>query len=116
MVKDTLSFSKNKQDRLVSIHWLLPDWQWKWEGDRFTIYWNDRSIDLRIVCKTTENTQVPIKNIDLVRAGVALLGNNQEEILGWISPTYNVKVPALSLTLSWLVNRTVEIASSWQFR
>jgi len=116
IVKDSISFSKNNQDHLVSIHWLLPDWQWKWKDDLLTLGLDDRRIDLRIFCKTTENTPIPVSNISLVRAGIALLGNHQEEILGWISPTYNVKLPALSLTLSWKVNRTVEITSSWQFR
>lgn len=115
-VTDEVSILNPTQEHLVSIHWLLPDWHWKWDDDLFTIQLDDRSIDLRIFCKSSENSLLPIDHISLVRAGVALLGNNQDDILGWISPTYNLKTPALSLTLSWIVNRSVEITSHWQFR
>jgi hypothetical protein len=80
------------QTRRIILHWLLPDLPWELTGDLLSL--DHGQIKLQI--EVTDNTQKPA--IQLIRAGEILYGSgNIPAILGWYSPTYGVKQPALSL-------------------
>jgi len=101
-------FSSHGQDYRARLHWLLPDWSWEFEqlDDKFQTIFRLRSptgwIDLKIGIEPAPQGDGEIRSplIDLFRAGESLLGSDQvSPILGWVSPTYGYKVPALSLAV-----------------
>ncbi len=88
----------------VRLHWLLPDWQYEVLGpitnDSFSTYEiRIRSPQGWISLKTGASTQgVPLKvNYQLARAGTILFGSGDVlPIVGWVSPIYGEKIPALA--------------------
>jgi len=92
------------------LHWLLPDWEWKL-GD------GDEEIELglklpqgRMTLRVGLPGSPPGFRYSLARAGELLAGTGSiPPIRGWASPTYGVKLPALSLALE------VESAQAFRF-
>ncbi len=115
-VVDELNIQSKRRTCLFSLHWLLPDWQWKWEDGFFTLQHENRTVELSISCKSLDDSVFPIHQTHLFRAGIPLIGTGQDEIMGWTSPTYGVKIPALSLSLGWLSNRSITVNSTWRFK
>jgi hypothetical protein len=96
--------------RSLRLHWLLPDWPWEVKqeirGLRFEITLQSPHgwVNLSIYSPSAANPErrplpsSPISNLQLVRAGELLFGSGPAApIQGWASPTYGVKVPALSV-------------------
>ena len=84
------------------LHWLLPDWEWKVgnreQGVEISLRSPYGQIELRI--QTTPPFSQLYSLLSLVRMGETLLGSgNPDPIRGWYSPTYGIKLPALSLAL-----------------
>jgi hypothetical protein len=77
------------------LHWLLPDWDWQIENGRLLL----RS-PLGML-KVDADVSVGDKyQIQLIRSGELVHGEGTAYcILGWVSPTYGVKNPALSFVL-----------------
>jgi hypothetical protein len=49
------------------------------------------------------------------RAGRRLFGaGDASPISGWVSPTYGLRLPALSLSVTWQAGLPLEIQSRWQ--
>jgi hypothetical protein len=115
-VKDELHFESHAKTHLVSQHWLLPDWPWQWENGIFTIQKENRTVELSISSKTLNDIPLPTEDVCVIRAGIQLIGAKQDEIMGWISPTYGIKQPALSLTLTWKTGKSIAINTAWHFR
>lgn len=103
-------FLKGNTTLAIRIHWLLPDW--KCEVRPLPLEYEEAGCDLRlhsprgwitvrlhtIMLKNQESR----KNIQfgLVRAGKKVDGNIEPSNLeGWFSPTYGVKLPALSFSM-----------------
>jgi hypothetical protein len=116
VVKDELQFMSQSVPRLVTLHWLFPDWQWQWDDGIFTVQKENRVVKLSITCETLDNIPLPIEEVRVVRAGTSLIGTREDKVMGWVSPTYDVKVPALSLSLDWHSSRSIVIHSNWRFR
>ena len=96
---------------IFRLHWLLPDWEWEIVPLPKEI--NVAGCDLRLrsphgwltVRITTDlfdtKANEDAYKICLVRAGETLYGNmTPMPVEGWFSPTYGVKVPALSLSMT----------------
>lgn len=115
LVKDEALITVHAGSRLITLHWLLPDWLWQWEDGILTIHQENREVEVSITCQTLDNVALPIEDIRIIRAGVTLLGSRQDQVMGWISPTYNVKLPALSVSISWYSEKSIEIFSTWRF-
>lgn len=99
------------------LHWLLPDWPYHLDGARLTL---DRpgggTIDLRIEAHLGGPDVSRLEYISLVRAGQALAGpETVSPTLGWRSPTYGVKIPALSLTFACTSALPLTLVSNWAF-
>jgi hypothetical protein len=115
-VEDFIEFKKTSSSRLVSLHWLLPDWQWTQENDAFVISNKKMRVELFIQCWGTSSKEyLPPTDISLTRAGESLLGNTSDEIMGWVSPTYGIKNPALAYSVSWWSDKSLNISSHWRF-
>lgn len=76
------------------LHWLLPDGDWQLEQSKLTLQLRDTRLTISIDCQSEGASGVWNR---IVRAGQALAGPLGEvERLGWYSPTYMSRVPALS--------------------
>ncbi|MGD0708038.1 MAG: alginate lyase family protein [Anaerolineaceae bacterium] len=85
------------QEHRFRLHWLLPDWPWKLEGGTLKLTPPAGSITLRI---EVENDVPGNAEIQLVRGGEQLVGTGRPNpIMGWYSPTYSQRQPALSLVV-----------------
>ncbi|MBI4732869.1 MAG: alginate lyase family protein [Chloroflexi bacterium] len=98
------------------LHWLLPDWEWKIvkSESKFVI----RLKSLFGWVTIGMDSRPPVTNnelqISLVRAGELLLGSAPSDpTRGWTSPTYGVKIPALSLAI--IAESPGEIVFSTEF-
>lgn len=79
------------REHAFTLHWLLADLPWRLDGQTLTL--QAPAGEARLTLKTPEPTAVA-----LVRAGVTLTGKLiASPVDGWLSPTYGVKQPALSL-------------------
>ncbi|MDZ4159817.1 MAG: alginate lyase family protein [Anaerolineaceae bacterium] len=78
------------------LHWLLPDWQWRFTDNTLELDAPFGLIQLSVF--TPEGVQ---PQLSLVRAGETLVGApTPGPTLGWYSPTYGVKTPALSFSVT----------------
>ena len=119
-VHDRLLVSKKNDWHIYTLHWLLPDWKWEFESLPDGLLDNGRTgFDLKLKSPRgwmtvrvhydyfAADTQLGGTRAQLVRAGEYLAGGTTlfEEspsyaLMGWHSPAYSVKVPALSLTIA----------------
>ncbi len=75
----------------IQLTWLLPDGDWQIEGNILWVRLATCQVRLSAACAETT------MSIHLVRAGETLYGEPMgDERLGWTSPTYAKKVPALA--------------------
>lgn len=94
------------QPQSASLHWLLPDWPWQMLSDpgSLAIYLQLTSpcgpVQLHL-SQEPAAASAPPADLQVVRAGELLYGNGAVlPTWGWSSPTYGVKIPALSLRLT----------------
>jgi hypothetical protein len=105
-VKDEISGPQ--QTVTARLHWLLPDWPWALEGGRLQLTSPEGdTIALSI--------QAAGAQLTLIRAGERLAGGlDFPPILGWYSPTYNLKEPALSFIAEVRGKAPLEFTSRWE--
>jgi hypothetical protein len=106
----------------IRLHWLVPDWRWNIKEDiRRGLY----SIRIKspygwITIETTVTgpSGTPIQaEAALVRAGELLYGLGfAEPPLGWFSPTYAHKIPALSFSLACSCSIPLTFVTRWILR
>lgn len=88
------------------LHWLLPDWPYKMEKGALTLESPKGAIRLQIEGEGAR--------FGLVRAGEALAGNLiASPVLGWYSPSYDQKEPALSFIAEINATTPIEFRSRW---
>ncbi len=116
-VDDHLVFAK-PGEHAFRLHWLLLDGEWE-IGKR------DAGIELRVksphgwirlLVRSEFRIPGPELHVSLVRAGELLYG--QRQVLpfeGWSSPTYGVKVPALSLAAEVTSSKYFSLISEFFF-
>ncbi len=94
------------------LHWLLPDWEWQLENEASTVVLRLKSPQGPVVVRVL--TTEPMPAITLVRAGERVAGQGEvAAVAGWVSPTYGVKVPALSLEVEVLSTHEVDFTSEF---
>jgi len=96
------------------LQWLLPDWEWKLDqtGSRIELRLNSPFgwVTLSLT-SSLENASVT-----LARAGERLQGHGPvSPIVGWVSPTYAQKEPALSFAVEASGAGTVKFTSEFTF-
>lgn len=95
------------------LHWLLPDWPWKAEeipaGMLIQLAAPDGgNVQLRMAAEGGPITR------QVVRAGVSVFGKAETEpVLGWYSPAYRLKEPALAVILTVSGNLPLKFVSEW---
>lgn len=98
---------------LWQVHWLLPDWAYRLEQAEEESALHLQSpygeVILRLKCTSPFG-------LSLWRAGETLAGNlPAPPQAGWVSPTYSVKQPALSLTAYVQLHRELKFVSEFVF-
>ncbi len=79
------------------LHWLLPDWPWMLDGRRLALVGPAGRVTLEL---GLDGGNVQTWGMQLIRCGEMLFGEDDyPSTLGWYSPTYQQKLPALSLRL-----------------
>jgi len=118
LVEDDLTHTPfpdlGKTAHLYRLHWLLPDWEWELENpDTHPALWLKSPhgwVSLTISANQT------LKRVGLLRAGELVYGQGLESpVFGWVSPTYNVKKPALSLAVEVQSAQNVSFKSEFIF-
>jgi hypothetical protein len=102
--------AKTKREQTVTgcLHWLLPDWPWTLEEHSLALA-GPESKTVRLAL----TADAPGRLL-LVRAGERLAGDGPvSPLLGWFSPTYNIKEPALSLSLHATGPLPMRFTSVW---
>jgi hypothetical protein len=108
------------------LHWLLPDWDWEIQdfqpttkNSRWKALVKIRSpygwVEITIqVGKNHADKEVP--HIQLGRAGERIYGKGDASpVEGWVSLTYGVKRPALSLAVEIEAPLPIEFVTGWHF-
>lgn len=103
------------------LHWLLMDGEWeivnRGSGIELRIRSSQGAIALHINLQPSNLQPSSLQPVtSLVRAGKLIHG--QRDVLpfeGWVSPTYGVKIPALSLAVEVKSSRTVCFTSEFSF-
>ncbi len=92
----------------VRLHWLLPDWPWELAGMTLRLQSPHGWIAL--------NISAPAGTIRIIRGGEYLSGSGEPApTLGWYSPNYGVKEPALSLIVDSTAALPLTLHSHWHF-
>jgi hypothetical protein len=124
-----VSFEKNTwrvEDNLIPntkslntyrLHWLLPNWEYELES-------REKSIEISLLSPhglvkiTFHSLLFTNMQLSTVRAGELLHGDTAKisPTRGWYSPTYGVKIPALSVALEVASSDPVKFASKFIFQ
>lgn len=80
------------------LHWLFPDWEWRLKGMSLQLDAPNGPLSVVVQVKSQGEVQ---PEVQIVRAGKDVIGSggSAPPIMGWFSPTYNCKVPALALII-----------------
>jgi hypothetical protein len=98
------------------LHWLVPDWEWELAKREAGVELRLKSphgwITLQVSLDPAELELAPT----LIRAGKLLHGaGTASPIFGWVSPTYGLKVPALSLAVEVQSSGSLTFTSQFGF-
>jgi hypothetical protein len=118
LIEDEL---RTSHSRLAAyrLHWLLPDWEYELQESsplirlRSPFGW----VTLQIATQGTADESPTVdQRLSLIRAGHLISGAGPAlPICGWVSPTYGVKLPALSLALEVESTAGVRFLSEFSF-
>ncbi len=100
------------------LHWLLPDWPWEIEKSAAGVELRLESPhgQVRLAVQADPALSAPNSLVSLVRAGETVYGaGSADPVRGWASPTYGVKVPALSLAVEVLAEQEADFTSEFIF-
>jgi hypothetical protein len=114
-VKDDLLPSGSHQtEHTFILQWLLPDWPWELEGTTLSLQVPLGKLTLAVALSADER-QVKASGVQLIRGGELLSGAPPgcPPVLGWYSPTYGVKLPALSLRCFFEGKAPFSLTSHW---
>jgi hypothetical protein len=110
---DLLPTRPGQKAHCFTLHWLLPDWPWEMEESKISLSGPNGKITL-VVTLSGDSRQVKMTGVQLVRGGKAISGSPEcPPVLGWYSPTYGQKVPALSLRCFFEGKAPISIISDW---
>ncbi len=114
IIVDTLiPIKKISEVMTATLHWLLPDWQWAIDKYKLSLYAPFGLASINV--KPDLKDKIFGQEMDIIRAGKSmLLKTAHVPILGWYSPTYNLKIPALSFYFRAKFKPPIEISTFWQ--
>jgi hypothetical protein len=122
--KKAQSLQQSGSVHKFDLHWLVPDWPWEIVGKG-----NDSILVLRLLSphgwikleinspkrETVDNNNNELA-LQIFRKGKTVYGTEKENpILGWVSPTYGYKFPALSIRATTISPTPLTLVSKWFF-
>jgi hypothetical protein len=102
----------------IRLHWLLPDWEYKFQqgvsGLRVRSPFGWITLVVQAYGAEGESRRSPILTVQ--RAGQVCTGTGMANpTWGWVSPTYGVKEPALSLGFQLKAPLPLTLVTTWSF-
>ncbi len=116
-VQDDL-FTWPGRPRAFRLHWLLPDWDWELKNEEAQVEIRIKSPHGWLSLSVSQSPWAgsPQPRVALVRAGELVYGQGQAlPFEGWTSPSYGVKIPALSLAVEITVPHGTQFLSEFIF-
>ena len=114
-VTDLLTTKSNHPPYSVALHWLLPDLPWTLNQNVLEIRLEKASLRLTVQAYDLQNLPTS-PEFQLIRAGELVYGKGScPPYLGWVSPTYSQREPALSLRALTTTPPVVKFVSHWMF-
>jgi hypothetical protein len=111
---------KKPQDNqfLARLHWLLPDWSWQIDSEQQNTQFSLQLLSplgiLQLSLKVHSDVLLSHPEIKLIRAGEILYGSGVNEATsGWSSPTYQSRLPALSVSYQVLARIPMQLVTEW---
>ena len=104
---------RSVRPKTFCLHWLLPDWPWQLSEQTISLRgpWGG----LMTLTLSLQSSEGLSPHISLVRAGQALAGiPTVSPNLGWVSPTYDCKLPALSYSMHVQASAPLIFHSHWR--
>jgi len=106
------SHHSSSNEYQIDLHWLLPNWPMRFNGHTCTLSAPFGTVKLDI---SAETKTCPSK-FTFYKKGKPISEEAQEEpLLGWFSPTYGQKIPALSIRYSVTHALPLTITSRFTF-
>ncbi len=111
---DLLPTGSGQAAHTFILHWLLPDWPWELKGTTLSLQAPVGKITLAVAL-SEDAAQVRAGGVQLIRGGEVLSGapTGCPPVLGWYSPTYGIKLPALSLRYFYEGQAPLSLTSDW---
>jgi hypothetical protein len=104
-----LPLREKRRIETARLHWLLPDWDWQLENGELRLESPHGRVELSVETSVGEQAQFA-----LIRGGELIEGDVESDpVLGWYSPTYGEKEPALSLLVDVSGKPPFTITSTW---
>lgn len=98
----------------IRLHWLLPDWPWELDGDCLLLHAPQGPVQLNL--SAGPGVLPGSLEFGLARAGERLAGSAPvHPTWGWVSPTYLLKHPALSYSLTATATIPASFLTIWHF-
>jgi hypothetical protein len=115
---EILRLSMRQKNLTARLHWLLPDWKWRIEnreqGVEISFDSPQGIIKLKLIASSLSSNLYSL--LSIVRAGEFLHGSaSPDPTRGWTSPTYGVKIPALSLALDLQGKTEIHFSTEFKF-
>jgi len=112
---EMLILRRLRKPLMFRLQWLLSDWEWKIEIQEPVFEIRLKSplgwVTLRVTPFSTLDSR-----ISLVRAGKLIYGEGSvSPVMGWVSPTYGVRIPVLSFAVEAASVETVKFTSEFTF-
>jgi hypothetical protein len=111
---NVMMVGKSPLTHVYRLHWLLPDWEWEMESgsQRLEVGIKSPLGPVKLVVSADQ----PVKRVGLVRAGELAYGDGLvAPTFGWVSPTYGVKIPALSLAVEVESKESIKFTTEFVF-
>jgi hypothetical protein len=123
LIEDQLLPTRQLHDRLfqIALHWLIIDSQWQVEiagqkGKQLAlVHLLTTQGPVMLEIEALAGVQTPVQ-LQIVRAGELVYGSGHvDSTRGWSSPTYDDKIPALSVRFEMSGRAPIKIASRFIF-
>ena len=106
-----IQVSGKKAGKFVQLNWLLPNWPFEISGNAVSLKAPFGLLRLELFTEAG----IIADGLNIIKSGKSLLGKNDSMIHGWYSPTYGVKIPALSIQYAITGFLPIEITTRFSF-
>ncbi|MCD6474658.1 MAG: heparinase II/III-family protein, partial [Anaerolineaceae bacterium] len=115
-VKDTMQTDVLHKAETIEhefkVQWLLPDGEWSLKGQKITMKFDTIQFELDITAENSNFSGI----VQVCRAGEVIYGKGDcLSQMGWVSPFYGTKLPAISFSVAFHVQAPFVILSKWRF-